>query len=135
MHKRLKSVSSLKKKSADKIIKAVRMTGGACYASQDMATLYLMRKAQGMDIPDYKEQMKKKMAGFEKRLNTLKSLEINTPEIKDALEQAEKAYSYFVFMYDSNRTVIASLMSKKADEIFQKIESVKKLYGKLLKSN
>lgn len=134
MYRKLKSTKVLAKRLSKKGFEAVKMTGGICYGSQDMVTLYLIRQAQGTVIPNYEELMKKKMAGFEKRLNTLKSLEINTPEIKKALNEAERAYSYFTFMYNSETTVIPALMGKKADEIFKKIESVKKLYGKLLKN-
>ncbi len=134
MYTLLKSTKVLAKKLTKKGFSAVKMTGGICYGSQDMATLYLMKKALALEVPDYKKKMQKKMASFEKKLAALKALKINTPEINTALDKAKKAYHYFTFMYDSEKSVIPSLMSKKADEIFHKIESVKKLYGKILKN-
>jgi len=131
MYKKLKATKVLAKKK--KSFHSVKVTGRICYSSQEMANLYLLTKAWGIHIPDYQKRMQAKMADFEKKLSSLKALPINTKEINASLGSAEKAYSYFVYMYKAKTTVIPALIRKKSDDIFTKIESVKKGYGKLLK--
>lgn len=129
MYKGLKATKVL----ADKKFESVKITGRVCYSSQEMASLYLMNKAWDIKMPEYKSLMKAKMADFEKKINSLKILKINTPEIDKYLILVEKAYSYFTYMYDSRNTVIPALIVMKSDNIFQKVKSVKKLYGRLLR--
>ena len=130
MYKKLKATKVL----ANKKFESVKITGRICYSSQKMATLYLLKKAWQLTIPDYQTLMKKSMADFEKRMKKLASLKINTPEITKALKEANLAYSYFVHMYDAKSTVIPTLIVRKSDTIFEKIETVKRLYGALLRN-
>ena len=129
MYQKLKATKVL----TNKKFESVKVTGRICYSSQEMANLYLLKKAWHVNLPNYQTLMEKKMATFEKQVGKLTSLGINTAEIDTALKEANLAYSYFVHMYDSEGTVIPTLIVRKSNVIFEKIEAVKKLYGKLLK--
>jgi len=133
MYKKLKATKVLLTKS--KSFQPIKITGRLCYLSQDMANLYLLAKAWHIQMPDYQKKMQAKMAEFEKKLATLKKLPINTPNIQADIESVEKAYSYFAYMYNAKTAVIPTLIGKKSDDIFKKIELVKRNYGELLKKN
>jgi hypothetical protein len=110
---------------------AVRKTGGLCCEPLYMANLYLM-ELWGVDIPNYEERMKGHIAKFRKNLDFLRNYPNNTEEIKQLIERAGKDFIFFEMMYKQNHTAIPTLISKKADDIFDEIQRIKQLYGKMV---
>ena len=124
-------LSAPKVLNTKKSFKAVAKTGGLCRDPLYMANLYLM-KLWGVDIPDYEEQMKKYIHHFRTNLAFLEAYPKNTPEIKQLLKQAGTYFIFFEMMYRQSHTAIPTLISQKADDIFQRIQKIKQLYGKML---
>ena len=114
-----------------KSFQAVGKTGSLCRKPLYMSNLYLM-KLWEIGIPDYEKQMEEHIANFHKNLGFLKAYPDNTPEIKDLIRKAQHNFVFFEMMYKQNRTAIPTLISKKADDIFTNIQTIKKLYGKMV---
>jgi len=114
-----------------KSFKAVGLAGGLCRDPLYMVNTYLM-KVWGVNNPDYKKEMEKRIAHFNKNIGEMKRYEGNTDAIKKNIADAQKAFQFFTFMYDSDTTAIPTLLSKKADAIFVNIRTIKRLYGELV---
>ena len=114
-----------------KSFQAVAKTGHLCREPLFMSNLYLM-KLWGVNIPDYQKRMEEHIANFHKNLAFLKNYPNNTPEIKDLIGKAQRNFIFFEMMYKQNHTAIPTLISKKADDIFTNIQTIKKLYGKMV---
>jgi len=120
-----------KKLKTKKSFQAVGKTGGLCRDPLYMANLYLMR-LWGVDLPDYEERMKRYIAHFRKNLAFLEQYPQNTPEIQKLLKEAGRNFIFFEIMYRSKHTAIPTLISQKADDIFQNIQRIKQIYGSML---
>ena len=129
----LKMVHNLGKAKvlAKKSFKAVGMTGGLCRDPLYMSNTYLM-KIWGVDLPDYNAIMEKHIAHFQTNITKLKAFQGNNDETKAYIEKSEKAFLVFSFMYKESSSSVPTLISKKADNIFLYIRTLKKLYGKML---
>ncbi len=112
--------------------KAVGMTGGLCRDPLYMSNVYLM-KLWGVELPEYQKDMEKFIAHFESNIAKLKSYEGNNQETLEYIKKSEDAFLFFSMMYGSDKTAIPTLISKKADDIFLYISTLKELYGKMLK--
>ncbi len=110
---------------------AVGKTGHLCREPLFMSNLYLM-KLWGVNLPDYEERMQRHIANYRKDLKFLKEYPKNTPEIETLIRKAQRNFIFFEMMYKQNRTAIPTLISKKADDIFTNIQTIKKLYGKMV---
>ena len=115
---------------AKKSFKAVGLTGGMCRDPLYVTNIYLM-KLLGIDVPDYKNAMKKRLDHFSKNMEELSTYEGNTDAIKKHLADAQKSFMFFTYMYDSDNTSVPTLIARKADHIFTSIRSIKKLYGQV----
>ncbi len=115
---------------AKKSFKAVSMTGGLCRDPLYISNLYLLH-LWGAAMPDYDQKMQKTFSHFSKNIKKLKAYEGSTDEINMHIANAEDAFQFFTFMY-THKVTIPTLISKKADNIFLEIRTIKSLYGKML---
>jgi hypothetical protein len=129
-HKMVKLLGKYKVLSK-KSFKAVGLAGGLCRDPLYMVNTYLM-KVWGVDNPNYIKEMKKRIAHFDKNTSEMKSYDGNTKAILKNIADAQKAFQFFTFMYDSDTVAIPTLLSKKADNIFVNIRTIKRLYGELV---
>jgi len=116
---------------AKKSFKAVGMTGGLCRDPLYISNLYLLH-LWGAAVPDYDQKMQKIFSHFSTNIKKLKAYEGSTDEINMRIANAEDAFRFFTFMY-AHKITIPTLISKKADNIFLEIRTIKSLYGKMLK--
>ena len=116
---------------AKKSFKAVGMTGGLCRDPLYISNLYLL-KLWGADMPEYDARMQKAITHFTTNIKKLKAYKGSTDEINMHIANAEDAFKFFTFMYE-HKVTIPTLISKKADNIFLEIRTIKSLYGKMLK--
>jgi len=119
---------------AKKSFRAVGLTGGMCRDPLYVTNIYLM-KLLGVEIPDHKKKMKKRLDHFSKNMKELQNYSGNTDAIKQHLADAQKAFLFFTYMYDSDNTAVPTLIARKADKIFTSIRSIKKLYGQVTSVN
>ena len=129
-HKMVKLLGKYKVLSK-KSFKAVGLAGGLCRDPLYMVNTYLM-KVWGVNNPNYIKEMKKRIAHFDKNIGEMKSYDGNTKAILQNIADAQKAFQFFTFMYDSDTIAIPTLLSKKADGIFVNIRTIKRLYGELV---
>ncbi len=116
-----------------KSFKAISKTGHMCRIPLFMSNLYLMR-LWGIDLPHYENQMKQYISSFRKDIKFLESYPQNSKEIMKNIKEASRNFIFFEMMYRTKKTAIPVLISKKADDIFYNIRTIKHLYGeKLLK--
>ena len=113
-----------------KSFKAVAKTGHMCRIPLYMANLYLM-KVLGIEIPDYIKRMQDYIKKFREDIKFLEAYSENTDDIKNYLKKASNSFIFFEMMYRSKRSAIPTLISKKADDIFYNIRTIKSLYGKM----
>ena len=116
---------------AKKSFKAVGMTGGLCRDPLYISNLYLLH-LWGAAVPNYDQQMQKIFSHFSTNIKKLKAYKGSTDEINMHIANAEDAFQFFTFMY-THKVTIPTLISKKADNIFLEIRTIKSLYGKMLK--
>jgi len=74
----------------------------------------------------------KSIAHFNSNIKKLKAYKGSTDEINIHIANAEDAFRFFTFMYE-HKITIPTIISKKADSIFQEIRTIKSLYGEMLK--
>ena len=110
---------------------AVAKTGHLCREPIFMANLYLM-KVWGVNIPDYKKRMQRHISNFHTNIKFLEEYPKNTPKIKALIKETKNNFLFFEIMYKQHRTAIPTLISKKADNIFIHIRTIKRLYTKIL---
>lgn len=123
-------LSAPKVLKAKKSFKAVSKTGHMCRIPLFMANLYLM-KIWGVKIKDYEARMKEYIDEFRKDIAFLEAYPDNTDEIKKHLKEASNSFIFFEMMYRSKRSAVPTLISKKADDIFYNIRTIKSLYAKM----
>lgn len=109
---------------------AVAKTGHICREPLFMSNLYLM-KLWGVKIPDYEKRMKKHISNFHNNLKFLKEYPNNTSKINELINEAESSFIFFEMMYKQKNGSIPTLISKKADDIFVNIRTIKQLYAKM----
>ncbi len=119
---------------AQKSFRAVGLTGGMCRDPLFVTNIYLM-KLYGVDVPDYKNKMKKRLDHFSKNMQELAAYPSNTDAIKQHLKAAQKNFTFFLYMYDSDNTYVPTLIARKADKIFVSIRTIKQLYGEMTAVN
>lgn len=117
---------------AKKSFKAVGMTGGLCRDPLYMSNVYLMR-LWGVELPEYEKDMQKFITHFNGNIAKLEAYEGNNAETKLYILKSKRAFMFFEMMHGANSIPIPTLISKKADDIFLYIRSLKALYGKMLK--
>ncbi len=108
-------------------LELISLTGKLCRKPLEVTIDYLMR-VWGIDIPNYKESIKKTIDNFHKNLKTLGANELNNEKSRKLLEKSKKGFKFFEFMYKSKSKFIPSLLSKKADDNFVIIREVKKVF-------
>jgi hypothetical protein len=131
--KEIISLLSSAKVLAKKSFKAVGLTGGLCREPFYISNLYFM-KTWGVDIEAYETKIEAHRAKFDHNIAELEKYEGNTPEIKQHILEAKKAFARMNRYIDhSKRAFVPSLISQKANQIFVHIRTIKKLYGEQLK--
>ncbi len=113
-----------------KSFKAVAKTGHMCRIPLFMSNLYLMR-IWGVKILDYEKRIQEYIKEFRKDIKFLESYPGNTDKIKKHLKEASRSFIFFEMTYRSKRSAIPTLISKKADDIFYNIRTIKSLYRKM----
>jgi len=131
--KEIISLLSSAKVLAKKSFKAVGLTGGLCREPFYISNLYFM-KTWGVDIEVYEKKIEAHREKFNHNIAELEKYEGNTPEIKQHIIEAKKAFARMNRYIDhSKRAFVPSLISQKANQIFVHIRTIKKLYGEQLK--
>ncbi len=110
-------------------LELISLTGKLCRKPLEVTIDYLMR-VWGIDVPNYKDAIKKTIDNYHANLKTLSANKLNNDESQALLKKAAKAFKFFEFMYNSKSKFIPSLLSKKADDNFIIIREVKMVFKK-----
>ncbi|MEA3433963.1 MAG: hypothetical protein U9R13_05225 [Campylobacterota bacterium] len=110
-------------------LELISLTGKLCRKPLEVTIDYLMR-VWGVEIPNYKAEIKNTIDNYHKNLKTLSENKLNNEESLKLLEKSKKGFKFFEFMYNSKSKFIPSLLSKKADDNFIIIREVKKVFKK-----
>ena len=110
-------------------LELISLTGKLCRKPLEVTIDYLMR-VWGIEIPNYKTDIKKTIDNYHENLKTLSVNKLNNEKSLALLGKAKKAFTFFEFMYNSKSKFIPSLLSKKADDNFLIIRQVKQEFKK-----
>jgi len=109
-------------------LKLISLTGKLCRKPMEITIDYLIRM-WGEEIKDYEKNTKIIIDKYHENLKELSTNSLNNQETFRLLEKAKKEFKFFEFMYNSKTKFIPSLLSKKADDNFLIIRSIKKIYN------
>jgi|GEM_PF-1482433 len=115
-------------------LELISLTGKLCRKPMEVTIDYLLR-IWGVELPNYQKEVEKTIGEFHKNITTLSKNKLNNEESQALLKKAEKEFKFFEFMYNSKSKFIPSLLSKKADDNFIIIRSIKQIYKKVASSN
>jgi hypothetical protein len=90
---------------------------------------YLL-KIWGTPPKGYHKHIASIIKNFHKNIETLKANPLNNAESLKLLEKSRKHFMFFEIMYKAKTRFIPNLLSKKADENFQIIRDIKRIYKK-----
>lgn len=110
-------------------LELISLTGKLCRKPMEITIDYLM-KIWEVDVPDYEANIQKTINNYHANLKTLSNNKMNNQESLALLQKAKKEFKFFEFMYKSKTKFIPSLLSKKADDNFRIIRSIKQIYKK-----
>jgi len=110
-------------------LELISLTGKLCRKPMEITIDYLIRM-WGVDIVNYEEEIKITISKYHKNLEKLSSNKLNNKESLALLQKAKKEFKFFEFMYNSKTKFVPSLLSKKADDNFLIIRSIKQIYKK-----
>jgi len=108
-------------------LKLISLTGKLCRKPLEVTIDYLMR-VWGIDVPNYKDDIKKTIDNFHENLKVLGANELNNEKSRALLTKSKRGFMFFEFMYKSESKFIPSLLSKKADDNFLIIREVKQVF-------
>ena len=110
-------------------LELISLTGKLCRKPMEITIDYLMKMWE-VDVPNYQASIDKTIAEFHANLKTLSENKLNNNESRMLLKKAQREFKFFEFMYNSKTKFIPSLLSKKADDNFLIIRSIKQIYKK-----
>jgi len=110
-------------------LELISLTGKLCRKPIEITIDYLMR-IWGIHIEGYDKDIKKIIKNYHTNLDTLLTNKLNNKESKALLSKSRKQFMFFEFMYNAKSRFIPNLLSKKADDNFLIIRSIKKIYKK-----
>ena len=108
-------------------LELISLTGKLCRKPLEVTIDYLL-KIWDATPKDYEKRLSLIIDNYYVNLQTLSNNKLNNDESKKLLMEAEKGFHFFKFMYNSKRSYIPSLLSKKADDNFLIIRNIKKIY-------
>jgi hypothetical protein len=111
----------------------ISLTGKLCRKPMEVTIDYLMR-IWGVDIPNYEKDVEGIIDNYHKNLKELSTHKLNNKETLVLLKKAKREFSFFEFMHNSKTNFIPSLLSKKADDNFLIIRTIKEIYKKEAKA-
>ena len=114
-------------------LELVSLTGKLCRKPMEVTIDYLMR-IWDVQIPNYEKSIETTITNYHKNLKELSANKLNNDETYALLKRAKREFSFFEFMYNSKTNFIPSLLSKKADDNFLIIRSIKQIYKKRAKA-
>jgi hypothetical protein len=114
-------------------LELISLTGKLCRKPMEVTIDYLMR-IWGVDIPNYQKDVEGIIANYHKNLKELSTHKLNNKETLTLLKKAKREFSFFEFMHNSKTNFIPSLLSKKADDNFLIIRTIKEIYKKEAKA-
>jgi len=110
-------------------LELISLTGKLCRKPFEVTIDYLMR-IWGVKIKNYDTDVKNIIDNFHKNLQTLSENKLNNEESQKLLKKSAREFKFFEFMYNAKTRFIPSLLSKKADDNFIIIRSIKKIFKK-----
>jgi len=110
-------------------LELISLTGKLCRKPMEVTIDYLMYM-WGVEIKNYEKHIESTIAKYHVNLKILSSNELNNEESKNLLIKAKNEFKFFEFMYKSKTKFVPSLLSKKADDNFLIIRSIKEIYTK-----
>jgi len=110
-------------------LELISLTGKLCRKPMEVTIDYLIRM-WGVEVEDYEHNIESTIAKYHQNLKLLSANKLNNDESHALLKKAEKEFKFFEFMYKSKTKFIPSLLSKKADDNFLIIRSIKQIYKK-----
>jgi len=119
------------KPAAEGGLELLSLTGKLCRGPMKISIDYLL-KLWGAKMPDYEADVQTIIDDFHANLKELQANKLNTPRTQDLLGQARKGFLFFEMMYNSKTRFIPNLLSRKADDNFKIIRSIKAEYKKQL---
>ena len=110
-------------------LELISLTGKLCRKPMEVTIDYLIRM-WGVDVENYNANIENTIAKYHNNLKLLSSNKLNNAESLALLKKAKKEFRFFEFMYKSKTKFVPSLLSKKADDNFLIIRSIKQIYKK-----
>jgi len=110
-------------------LELISLTGKLCRKPMEVTIDYLIRM-WGVDVKNYEINIENTIAKYHNNLKTLSANKLNNDKSQALLEEAHNHFKFFEFMYKSKTKFIPSLLSKKADDNFLIIRSIKQIYTK-----
>ena len=108
-------------------LELISLTGKLCRKPMEVTIDYLIRM-WGVDVEDYEKNIESTIGKYHVNLKTLSANKLNNDESQELLKKAKNEFKFFEFMYKSKTKFIPSLLSKKADDNFLIIRSIKMIY-------
>lgn len=110
-------------------LELISLTGKLCRKPMEVTIDYLIRM-WGIEVEDYEKNIESTITKYHANLKTLSEYKLNNAESKELLKKAENEFRFFEFMYNAKTNFVPSLLSKKADDNFLIIRSIKGIYKK-----
>jgi hypothetical protein len=110
-------------------LELISLTGKLCRKPMEVTIDYLIRM-WGVKVKDYEKNIESTIAKYHKNLKILSANKLNNDESQALLKKAKDEFKFFEFMYNSKTKFVPSLLSKKADDNFLIIRSIKQIYKK-----
>ena len=110
-------------------LELISLTGKLCRKPMEVTIDYLIRM-WGVEVKNYHANIETTITKYHNNLKLLSKNKLNNAESLALLKKAKKEFKFFEFMYKSKTKFVPSLLSKKADDNFLIIRSIKQIYKK-----
>jgi hypothetical protein len=119
------------KPAANGGLELLSLTGKLCRGPMKITNDYLL-KIWGADLSDYEADAENIIENFHKHLKELEANPMNNEKTQALLEKARKGFMFYEMMYNAKSRFIPNLLSRKADDNFKIIRTIKAEYKKQL---